>query len=136
LLSISTASFSEFRIERFTNVCDVLFVGEVFAFPLGVSTFCESSDLDCEAQRHNNKRFVAIAAHNQEVMVPEPVVELAKSVGASPHFNSAIDAEERNRNIATKSTTRSAAQRNPFGGESGTLQRANDGAFSPIALLP
>ena len=68
-------------------------------------------------------------------MVAQPVVELAKTVGASLHFNTAIDAEERDRNIATKSTTRCATQWDAFGSEAGILQRMNYGAFGAITLI-
>jgi hypothetical protein len=98
--------------------------------------FGDRGDLRGKLHRQNNKRFVTVTAHDQQIRTVQPLVQLLKAVGPHLHFDAAIDAKHRHRKVAAETTTRGTAQRDAFGAESMVLQIANKGALRSVALLP
>jgi hypothetical protein len=81
-----------------------------------------SGDLDGEFQGNDDERLASIGANDQQVGAVEPFVELAKSIAAALHFDTAIRTEYRHRHVATEATARGARERNALGSEATPLQ--------------
>src|SRR5262249_15541703 len=92
-------------------------------------------DLGREPQPHDGQGLTAIRVHDQQVGAIKPFVEFAESVAATFDFETQVAAEQRNGNVATKTTARGATQGHTLGGKAAFLQQAHDSALSPIALL-
>ena len=92
--------------------------------PAFVSLGC-SRDFDRQAQGHDNERLPAIRADDEEVALDEPVVKLRKTGRPDFDFDDAIDALQRNRQVAEVRTARRTRERDTLSREACRLESSH-----------
>jgi hypothetical protein len=96
----------------------------------------DGRDLNGKFEWQDDQGFAAIGTHDQKIRAIEPAIQLAKSVPAAFHFDTAIDTEERHPHITAESSARRAGERYPLGRETAVLKQAHDGALRSVSLFP
>jgi hypothetical protein len=96
----------------------------------------ERRNIAGKLQAEHDERLEPIGFDKQKVMVAEPVVQTAKSIGARFHFDAAVNTKERDADITTEAATNSATQWHTLCGKAGILKRVHDCALDAVSFLP
>src|SRR5262249_3462371 len=76
-----------------------------------------------------------ISTDDQQVAAIKPGIELPKASTADLHFNGAVDAEHRHRDVADIAAASGAGGRHALGSEAVALQKANQRTLGAVALV-